>query len=39
MPNRDRRTNRLLSLLPDRDYERLRPHLSQVVFEYRNSLY
>ncbi len=39
MPNRDRRTNRLLSLLSDDDYERLRPHLSHVVFEYRKSLY
>ena len=35
----DRRTNRLLSLLSDDDYERLRPHLSQVVFDYRKSLY
>ena len=34
-----RRTNRLLSLLSDNDYERLRPHLSQVVLEYRKSLY
>ena len=39
MPNRDRRTNRLLSLLSDDDYERLRPHLSQIVFDYRKSLY
>src|SRR3984893_7809346 len=39
MPERDRRTNRLLSLLSDGDYERLRPHLSPVVFEYRKSLY
>jgi CRP-like cAMP-binding protein len=39
MPDRDRRTNRLLSLLSDDDYERLRPHLSPVVFEYRKSLY
>ena len=39
MPHRDKRTNRLLSLLSDRDYERLRPHLSQVAFEYRKSLY
>jgi CRP-like cAMP-binding protein len=39
MPERDRRTNRLLSLLSDNDYERLRPHLSQVVFDYRKSLY
>jgi CRP-like cAMP-binding protein len=35
----DRRTNRLLSLLPDDDYERLRPHLSHVVFDYKKSLY
>ena len=28
-----RRTNRLLSLLSDHDYERLRPHLTQVAFE------
>jgi CRP-like cAMP-binding protein len=39
MPNRDRRTNRLLSLLSDHDYERLRPHISPVAFEYRKSLY
>src|SRR5260370_6792172 len=39
MPNRERRTNRLLSLLSDDDYERLRPHLSQIVFDYRKSLY
>ena len=35
----DQRTNRLLSLLSDDDYERLRPHLSHVVFDYRKSLY
>src|SRR5450631_3286572 len=35
----DRRTNRLLSLLSDDDYERLCPHLSHVVFDYRKSLY
>src|SRR5450432_3567572 len=34
-----RRTNRLLSLLSDDDYERLRPHLSHVVFDYKKSLY
>ncbi|MGA9088271.1 MAG: cyclic nucleotide-binding domain-containing protein, partial [Bradyrhizobium sp.] len=34
-----RRTNRLLSLLPDDTYERLRPHLSPVVFDYKKSLY
>jgi CRP-like cAMP-binding protein len=39
MPRRDQRTNRLLSLLSDNDYERLRPHLSPVVFDYRKSLY
>jgi CRP-like cAMP-binding protein len=39
MLNFDRRTNRLLSLLSDHDYERLRPHLSKVAFEYRKSLY
>ena len=39
MPNRDRRTNRLLSLLSDADYERLRPHLTAVAFDYRKSLY
>src|ERR1700681_3058235 len=39
MPQRDLRTNRLLSLLSDHDYERLRPHLSHVVFDYRKSLY
>jgi CRP-like cAMP-binding protein len=33
------RTNRLLSLLSDADYERLRPHLSPVVLDYRKSLY
>jgi CRP-like cAMP-binding protein len=39
MLNRDGRTNRLLSLLSDHDYERLRPHLSPVAFEYKKSLY
>jgi CRP-like cAMP-binding protein len=39
MPERDQRTNRLLTLLSDHDYERLRPHLSAVVFDYRKSLY
>jgi CRP-like cAMP-binding protein len=39
MPEREQRTNRLLSLLSDNDYERLRPHLSQVVFDYRKNLY
>jgi CRP-like cAMP-binding protein len=39
MLQHDRRTNRLLSLLSDSDYERLRPHLSPVVFDYKKSLY
>jgi CRP-like cAMP-binding protein len=39
MSQRDRRTNRLLSLLSNGDYERLRPHLSHIVLEYRKSLY
>jgi CRP-like cAMP-binding protein len=39
MPDRDRRTNRLLSLLSDDDYERLRPHLAYVVLDYKKSLY
>lgn len=39
MLNRDGRTNRLLSLLSDQDYQRLRPHLSQVVLDYKKSLY
>src|SRR6202045_4720725 len=37
MPHR--RTNRLLSLLSNDDYERRRPHLSHVVFDYKKSLY
>ena len=39
MSERDPRTNRLLSLLSDDDYERLRLHLSHVVLDYRKSLY
>jgi CRP-like cAMP-binding protein len=39
MPELDRRTNRLLSLLSDDDYERLRPHLSPVALNYKKSLY
>ena len=39
MLQQDRRTNRLLSLLTDSDYERLRPHLSSVAFDYKRSLY
>src|SRR3984885_10444239 len=39
MLERDQRTNRLLLLLSDHDYERLRSHLSVVVFDYKKSLY
>src|SRR5664279_1082282 len=39
MIHRGPRTNRLLSLLSDDDYERLRPHFSQVSLEYRKILY
>jgi CRP-like cAMP-binding protein len=39
MSQPDQRTNRLLSLLPNEDYERLRPHLVHIVLEYRKSLY
>jgi CRP-like cAMP-binding protein len=39
MPDHSRRTNRLLSLLSDDDYERLRPHLTHVAFDYKKSLY
>jgi CRP-like cAMP-binding protein len=39
MAHRELRTNRLLSLLSDEDYEWLRPYLSRVVLEYRKSLY
>jgi CRP-like cAMP-binding protein len=39
MPERDQRTNRLLLLLSDIDYERLRSHLSHVDFDYKKSLY
>jgi CRP-like cAMP-binding protein len=31
--------NRLLGLLPPRDYRRLRPHLHRMPLEYRQSLY
>ena len=31
--------NRLLGLLPRRDYERLRPHLHHIPLKYRQSLY
>src|SRR6202165_566437 len=39
MLERDQRTNRLLLLLSDHDYERLRSHLSVVDFDYKKSLY
>ena len=39
MHHRDQRTNRLLSLLSDDDYEHLRPHLSPIALEYRKILY
>lgn len=39
MPNENRRTNRLLSLLSDDAYQRLRPHLSHAVLDYKKSLY
>ncbi len=35
----DPHANRLLGLLPPRDYERLRPHLQRIPLEYRQSLY
>jgi CRP-like cAMP-binding protein len=35
----DQPANRLLGLLPSKDYERLRPHLEPVPLEYRMSLY
>ena len=31
--------NRLLGLLPPKDYARLRPHLHRIPLEYRQSLY
>jgi hypothetical protein len=31
--------NRLLGLLPPRDYQRLRPHLHRIPLEYKQSLY
>ncbi len=31
--------NRMLGLLPPRDYQRLRPHLHRIPLEYRKSLY
>jgi CRP-like cAMP-binding protein len=39
MPERDRRTNRLLTLMSDDDYERVRPNLALVALDYRKSLY
>ena len=33
------RANRLLGLLPRKDYERLRPHLRRISLDYRQSLY
>jgi CRP-like cAMP-binding protein len=39
MRDRNQRTNRLSLLFSDDDYERLRPHLAHVVFEYKKSLY
>ena len=35
----DPHANRLLGLLPPRDYARLRPHLHRIPLEYRQSLY
>jgi CRP-like cAMP-binding protein len=35
----DSHANRLLGLLPPRDYQRLRPHLQRIPLEYRQSLY
>jgi hypothetical protein len=35
----DPHADRLLGLLPRRDYERLRPHLHRITLEYRQSLY
>ena len=35
----DPHANRLLGLLPPRDYARLRPHLHRIALEYRQSLY
>jgi CRP-like cAMP-binding protein len=35
----DPHANRLLGLLPPRDYARLRPHLRRIPLEYRQSLY
>jgi CRP-like cAMP-binding protein len=39
MPERDKRTNRLLELLSSDDYDRLRPHLTEGKLEYKKILY
>jgi CRP-like cAMP-binding protein len=39
MSEQDQRTNRLLTLLSNADYERLRPHLTNVQLEYKRTLY
>lgn len=36
---KDAHANRLLGLLPTRDYKRLRPHLERIPLGYRQSLY
>ncbi len=36
---KDAHANRLLGLLPPRDYKRLRPHLERIPLGYRQSLY
>jgi CRP-like cAMP-binding protein len=35
----DPHANRMLGLLPSKDYQRLRPHLHRIPLEYRQSLY
>jgi CRP-like cAMP-binding protein len=35
----DPHANRLLGLLPSKDYQRLRPHLQRIPLKYRQSLY
>lgn len=35
----DEHANRLLGLLPIKDYRRLRPHLESITLDYRQSLY
>src|SRR5258706_13057043 len=39
MPERNQRTNRVLSLPSDNDYQRLRPPLSPILLGHRKSLY